>query len=65
MRIKFYMKSSNVITQRGIKDVAVRCNAAGAIEYIKIDRYWYAKFIPNNHLFVASLQLGQIEAITR
>lgn len=65
MRIRIYMKSGNIITLRGVKDVIVsRHPQTGNVGSIDIQRKWYMKFLPCERLHGIALDNDQIEAIT-
>ena len=65
MRIRIYMKSGNVITLRGVKDVIIkRCPVEGNVGSIEIERKWYMKYLPCERMIGAALDNSQIEAIT-
>lgn len=65
MRVRIYMKSGNVITLRGVKDVMVsRNNITNDISSLEIEREWYMKYLPCERLYGAALVTSQIEAIT-
>lgn len=65
MRIRIYMKSGNIITLHGVKDVNItRCPVEGNIDWIKIEREWYMKYLPCERLLGLALANSQIEAIT-
>ena len=64
MKLTFYMKSGNVIEQRGVKDWELRSDPAGGINYISIT-YFKDLFLPRKRLIITSLDLTQVEAIVR
>lgn len=65
MRVRIYMKSGNVITLRGVKDVHITPHpTTGNIGAIDIKRRWYMNYLPCERIFGPALNLSQIEAIT-
>lgn len=60
MKLKIYMKSGNVITQSGVSDYQIAYEG-NEIKRLSIDLYWWGR----RRLIMSSLDLSQIEAITR
>lgn len=63
-KLTFYMKSGNVIEQRGVKDWELRSDPSGGINYIKIE-YRTGLFTSKRKLIITSLDLTQVEAIVQ
>lgn len=64
MKLTFYMKSGNVIEQRGVKDWSIRGDASGGINYVSI-KLRAGPFAPKRKLIVTGLDLTQVEAIVQ
>ena len=60
-RLTFYMKSGNVIVQRGVKDWEVKSQGDG-VTYIRVI-YRKGLLAPKQKMVVAAMDLTQIEAI--
>lgn len=60
MKLKIYMKSGNIVTQGGVKDYKIYYEG-NEVKQLSIDLYWWGR----RRLIMSSLDLSQIEAITR
>jgi len=60
MKIKIHMKSGKTLVESYVKDFTVKYNN-NEITGLNIDLFWYAR---NRTIFMAALDLGNIEAIT-
>ena len=67
MRVKILMKSGNVINLRAVKELDIKYNST-QINHLELKFHWYNVLLQKlgmiTMLFVQSIDLSQIEAIT-
>lgn len=62
--LTIYLKSGNKIRLRFIKDWSIK-TTGDEITSLKITRNWFFEWLPTKKLIVSSIQLSEIEAITK
>ena len=62
--LTIYLKSGNTIRLPFIKDWTIRTKN-GTVTYLEIERYGLFEWLPTKKLIVGSIDLPQIEAITK
>lgn len=62
--LTIYLKSGNSIRLPFIKDWTIRTKN-GTVTYLQIERHSLFEWLPTKKLIIASIDLSQIEAITK